>query len=240
MDVVGGDDLEAEVAGGAPGPFEDLLLLLEAVVLDLEVEVLRAEDLLEVVGGLEGLVHLVGAAGHAELGVGAAREGEKPLVVGGQDLLVHAGLPVEALLVGRGSELEEVPIALLVADQEGEVVVGLLQPRDLFAVEARAGSDVGLHADDGLHALLEAAVVEFDRAQHVAVVGEGAGLHAQTGDAGRKIRDLARAVQEGIVAMDVEVDELRFHAADYRTGEGSGQKLTCGPMARPHNDAHVN
>lgn len=100
VDVVGGDELKAEVAGGGRRSLENLLLLLEAVVLDLEEEVLGAEDLLELVGRLEGLIHLVCPAGLSELRVRAAREGDEALVVGGKNLLVHAGLVVVALLVG--------------------------------------------------------------------------------------------------------------------------------------------
>jgi hypothetical protein len=48
------------------------------------------------------------------------------------------------------------------------------------------------------------------------VVGEGARLHAEAGDARDEVVDLAGPVEEGVVAVDVKVDELRFHERDYR------------------------
>jgi len=58
------------------------------------------------------------------------------------------------------------------------------------------------------------------------VVGQGARLHAEAGDPLDEVRDLARPVEEGIVAMDVKVDELRFHGGDYRSRKGSAEEFT--------------
>lgn len=98
------------------------------------------------------------------------------------------------------------------------MVMRLLHPLDLLAVEAGPGRDVGFHADDGLDARFEGGVVELDRAEHVAVVGEGAGLHAQAADALHQVVDLASAVKEGVVAVDVEMHEVRLHRGDYKGG----------------------
>ena len=86
---------------------------------------------------------------------------------------------------------------------------------DAGFVEARAVRDVHLAADDRLHALLLHGVVELDRAEHVAVVGDGAGRHAQLGDALGQLLGPAGAVEEGVFGVEVEVNE--GHRAFERT-----------------------
>jgi hypothetical protein len=88
-----------------------------------------------------------------------------------QQLLVHARAVVEALEVRGGDELQEIPVSPLVAGEEGEVVVLLLVLAGL-AVEPRARRDVGLDAEDRLDAVGMRCLVEAERAEHHAVIGD--------------------------------------------------------------------
>ena len=68
--------------------------------------------------------------------------------------------------------------------------------------------DLELGAEDRLHAQLLGGLVEGDRAEHVAVVGQGHGAHALLLDLLDEVLHLHRAVQHRVLRVDVEVDEV--------------------------------
>src|SRR5579871_5445313 len=69
--------------------------------------------------------------------------------------------------------------------------------------------DVDLAAEERLHALLPRRLVQVDRASEGAVVGEPDRWHVELGGALREIRDPARPVEDGVLRVDVKVDEGR-------------------------------
>ena len=95
--------------------------ICDAVVLDLDVEVLLAEDLL--IPGAEplGLGRLAVEDVVGELGRGAARQADQPLGVPLEDLLVDPGLVVEALEERQRREPHQVAEAGGVLGQQGQV-----------------------------------------------------------------------------------------------------------------------
>src|SRR5581483_3170801 len=95
----------------------------------------------------------------------------------GKKILVDAGLVIEAFEVGRGDEVDQVTVALLVFAKEDKVVI---------AVGLGAGFEallgyVDLAADDGLDAGSLSGIEELDRSEEVAVVGHGDGRHLLLG-----------------------------------------------------------
>jgi hypothetical protein len=66
---------------------------------------------------------------------------------------------------------------------------------------------VDLAADDGLDALLGGLLRELDGAGERAVVGERDGGHLELGGAGGELRNAAGSVENGVLGVDVEVDE---------------------------------
>src|SRR5207245_19819 len=111
----------------------------------------------------------------------------------GQHLLVDAGPVIEALRVADGDELHEVVVAGLVRGQQRHVVVRLFDARPRLVVAA-PGRDVDLAPEDRLDALVEAGVVEGDRAEHVAVVCHCDRVHAQRGDLLDDLDDMAAPI----------------------------------------------
>ena len=79
--VGGADERPAELAGDLHDPLVGLVLLGQAVALDLEVDVLGAEDPQQVVGVRARLALLVGDQALAEARGQAAGEGDDPLGV---------------------------------------------------------------------------------------------------------------------------------------------------------------
>ena len=181
--------------------------LLGDVGLELDEEVVPAEDLAVGLCDELGLLPVRGGEGRGDLAAEAGAGGDDPLAVGSEDFLVDARLVVEAVDVSRGGELQEVLIPDAVLGQEEQVVPAVLGA-GVAAVATVAGSHVGLEADDGLHPGFDALVVELDRAEEGAVVGDGDRRHAKLFGAGGQVRAAAGAVQQRILAVDVQVDEL--------------------------------
>jgi hypothetical protein len=75
-------------------------------------------------------------------------------------------------------------------------------------LEAGGLGEVEFAADERFDALGLGLVVELDRAVEIAVVREGQGLHAEGGGAVHQAVDAAGAVEQAVVAMDVEMDEI--------------------------------
>jgi hypothetical protein len=109
---------------------------------------------------------------------------------------------VEPLHVAHGHEVLEVPVPLGVAGEKDEVVsaaLGLVRPV--------ARGHVRLAAEDRLHARGDRLLVEIDRAEHVAVIGDRHRGHAELAHPRDEILKAHRAVEERVLAVEVEVDE---------------------------------
>jgi len=77
-----------------------------------------------------------------------------------------------------------------------------------IAVLPAPGGHVGLHADDGLDVGSPTGLVESDGTVHSAVVSEGQGRHPEVDSSFCQLSAAAEPVQEGIFAVDVEMDEV--------------------------------
>ena len=67
-------------------------------------------------------------------------------------------------------------------------------------------ADVDLAADERLDARLRGLLVELDRARERAVIGEPDGRHLELGGTSRQSGDTARAVEDRVLGVDVQVD----------------------------------
>ena len=135
-----------------------------------------------------------------------------------QQLLVDPRLVVEPLRVSRADELHQISIADIAGGENDQVVVrarvgGLIFHARL--VEARSIGDIHLAADDRLHADRVHGVVELDRAEHIAVIRDGAGRHPQLSDFRGQWLGPGGAVEERILSVEMKVNEghgaLRFY-----------------------------
>ena len=156
---------------------------------------------------------LVGAAGQAP--AQADEAGGMPL----QQLPVNAGLVVEALQVGEAGELDQVVVAGLVGGDEGEVIE-FLGASGVVAVAAVAGGEVALVAEQGLEARRLHGVMELHRAEHVAVVGDGHGRHAEPLGLLGHLVNAAGPVQQAELRMDVQVAEFGGSHGNPQIGAG--------------------
>ncbi len=204
VDVGGADQRPVQLTGEADDPPVGLLLLLDAVLLQLEIDLLGAEGLDQVVevGARVALALFDQAAAEARLQ--AAGEHDHPLGVGGEHLHVDVGLAARETLqeAGRG-ELDQVGEAGVALGQQGDVVALVLR---LLLDRRDVVDQVGLEPGDRLDPVLLAGLVEVDGAVHHAVVGQPESRLPELRRPRRHGVDLAGAVEQRVLAVGVKVD----------------------------------
>jgi len=168
----------------------------------LEVDVLGADRLEQVVGVGAGLV--VAALGEParEARGQAARQDDQALTVRRQLGEVDRRLAaVEALEEPGRAQPHEVAVALIGGRHEGQVVaLGLLRAAVRVVVDV-----VDLAADDRLDPVLLGRLVELDGAVHHTMVGQRERrLPEGRGALGERV-DLARPVEQRVLGVDVQV-----------------------------------
>ena len=200
---------DAGLAAQADQAVGGRVLLGDAVVLDLEIEVLLAEERAQVERARPRSLEVAADDRLRDLAGQTAREADQPLGVLVQQLPVDARLDIKALGEARGHEIAEIAVALFIPTQQNEVgifVVGAV----LLAVAA-ARRDIDLAADDGLDTRGLAGLIEGHRAVHDAVVGDGQRLLPELGSAFGHAVDPARAVEQGVFTVDMKVYKCHMY-----------------------------
>ncbi len=215
--VVGGHRRDAEVLAQPEQAVADAGLDVEPVVHQLEEVVVLAQDVLEVTGGLAGLVVVTDAQPGLHLARRATGGGDQALGVLGEQLAVGPRLVEEPLHRRPGGEPEEVvhPLGALgqqghvgVGARPGDVVVAAVVPAHPLLVEAGGvRGEVGLHADDRLDAVGLRLGPEVVGAEDVAVVGHRDRVHAQLGGPLEHVVQPGGTVEHGVLGVHVQVDE---------------------------------
>ena len=207
VDVGGGDQRPAHLAGEADDPLVRLVLVGDAVLLHLEIDLVGAEGLQQIVEVGAGVLGPLLDQAPAEARLQAAGERDHPLGMARQQLHVDVRLPPREALeeAGRG-ELDQVAEAGVAGGQQGQVVALVA---DLLGDRAAIVDQVGLEPDDRLDPMLATGLVELDRAVHHPVVGEPEGRHSQLRRAGGHRVDLAGAVEQRVLAVGVQMGDGR-------------------------------
>ena len=155
----------------------------------------------------------------AEAAGQAAGERDDAVGVGGELAHVERRLAaVQALEEAGRGELDEVAVAGVVGGQQREVVALERAPARAAAALGVVVDEVDLAADDRLDAVRAARLVELDRAVHDAVVGEPEGGLAELGGARGERVDLARAVEQRVLGVDVQMGAGRRAHGSPRIG----------------------
>src|SRR5437763_2951612 len=162
-----------------------------------------------------------------------------------EQFLVDARLVVETFGKGFRRESRKISIALEILGQQDQMMIPFLAWRaGTRAILAVAECKISLASDNRLDAARFHRIVKSDRAIHVAMIGHGAGIHAQRFQALRQRFDLNSAVEKAVVGVQVKVSETVFRhnydfdgnetrcarqapAADYITWSGGIKNATC-------------
>jgi hypothetical protein len=215
--VVGGEKRGVETPGYLEQVAHDLLLGGDAVVLDLDEEVVPPEDVLELGGGGQSSVEVAGlgagvlfeaVVGAEELGHQAtetAGGGDHTLRVLGQQLEVHPRLVVVALEERPRGQLHQVLVAGLVFGVEQQVIA--LVGRSYRPVEPGALGQVCLDPDHRRQVVALGRFHEVDHAVEDAVIGDPHSRLPVLGGDTDHVLDPRRTVQHRILGMEMEVSE---------------------------------
>jgi hypothetical protein len=218
--IVRGDKGNASFLGEAEQIPVDAFLDGQALVLDFEEEVALAEDVAEAIGILPSFVEffLDDTFGHGT--AEASRKGDEPFAVLAEELVVDAGLVVEAFEETSGDEFDQIAVAfqgfaekdeMIGATSAGFKVVAVLGdgPCLLPPLQAATLGDVDFTADDGLDVALGGFIEEISSGKQVAMVGDGHGGHFLPGRFVEKFGSFARAVKKTVISVNVQVNKLR-------------------------------
>ena len=188
--VGGGDHLDTVLLAQGQDLLIDLLLTLDAVPLDLQIEILAKQSLKlldRVLGGLGVVVHQRPGDDASQAG----RADDNALVILLQHLPCDIGLAVE-VVEGLRCELQQVLIPLEVLGQQDQVVALQLALQALL---------ICLKAKDRLLTGLPHGLVVLQEPVHVAVVGQGPGVLSPFDH----LRHLGHAVHERVIAVPVQI-----------------------------------
>ena len=199
--VVGAHQRNVHLPGQLDQPRQHLLLLGNAVVLQLDEEVAPSKDVQIALGHGARVVFPSIQQQLGQIARQAGAHGDQALVVLLQQGIVHPRAVVVTPQPALAHQRGQVLIALLVLAQQNQVAV---VPGDAgLVVHVRA--DVHLAADHRMDALGLGRAVEVQHAVHHAVIGDGAGLHAQLLQPLHQRLDAARAVQQRIFRVQMQV-----------------------------------
>ena len=132
---------------------------------------------------------------------------------------VDAGLVVVAVEVRVRRDLDEVAVPLGGLGEDREVIdVVIVATR---TVEPARGHHVGLGTDDRRETRFASGAVEVDDAVHVPVIGDADCGLAVGCRGGHHVLHAGRAVEHGVLGVQMEMDERLRHAAAplHRGGE---------------------
>ena len=192
VDVAGADQRPPALARDRDDLLVARVLDRERVLLDLEVDVVGAESVHQLVGVRAGQVSLTVDQVLAEARLQAAGERDHTLAVGRE--LLHVDARLAALVAVQKTdrrELDEVAIPGLVGGQQRQVkTVESPRPAPRVVID-----HVHLAADDRLDLMLTAGREQLNRAVHHAVIGKPErGLAERRRSCGERV-DLARPVK---------------------------------------------
>jgi len=216
MHVVGCNEFQTELFGPLNQVAIDVDLLRNRVVLQFEVKIFRAERLLEPVHRGARFVQLPALNQVRNFAGETAGERDEPLFVLRQDFLVDARLVVIALQMRRRGKFDKIPVTDLIFRQQHEMMVNVPAAARRLLVEAAAGSDIDLTANNRFDAFVSGGLVKINRAAEHAVIGDRERRESQLVRFVDQPVEAAGAIEQRILGVQMEVDKIRVrHEANY-------------------------
>src|SRR5260370_10175852 len=177
MTVVGGDHRNPEFFFQPEEIGMDAVLHLQTLVLDLQKEIMFAEDV--AILSRRGASSLI-LFFHEEFGdraLEAAGESNQTLRMIGKESLAYARFLVEAVQRSFRRDLDQVAIAFFIFSKNQEVVVGIAVRWSALDAVVIFLANVKLAADDGFDSGIPGGVNEMHRAKNIAVARHRHGGH---------------------------------------------------------------
>jgi hypothetical protein len=204
--VVGCYDRQSEIRSESEDPLVELLLALAPVRLYLEV-IPAGESLGVPGGGLARSVVPVSEQVRGQLARHAGRRNDQSFAVLFQQFAIDPRPGVEAFRVPERGELDEVAITRSVGGEEDKVEIRFDVGSRPSALATVSRGHVGLHPDDRAEAGLPGLILELPRRVKIPVVSNRQRRLFELEGASDQVTDAVRPIQEGVLAVAVQVDE---------------------------------
>jgi hypothetical protein len=211
MHIVGGQQIDAIFVGPGRQRFVNRQQFGNAVFLQLDKEILFAEDI-DI--PLEALFGFLFFALHQQIGhFGTQTTGGDDQTLGmfGQQIVVDARFVVVTIHLALAGNFEQVAIAGHIFCQQQQMIILTIKLRVAPTHWPAPHRLVGFDADNGLDLALFTGAEEFDGAVHYAVIGQCQRWLTQALGLGHQLLDAAQAVEQRVFGMGVEVDEIVCH-----------------------------
>ncbi len=205
MAIVGGHQRQAKIFFQLEEAGMDAVLHLQTLILDFQKEVFFAENIGERSGGRARSIVVILHQAFGNFALEASGEADQSAGMLGEKLLADPRLVIKAMQRSLRRDLDQIAVAFFVFGEHQQMVVGVAFGRRAMVVFL---ADIEFAADDRLHARMLGCVDKMDCAKNIAMVGHGHGGHAQLLHALAKLFDITGAVQQGVVRVQVQVDEL--------------------------------
>ena len=197
--VVGRRHADAGFRGDPRQAGQNALFLLDAVILQLDKEVLTPKEITVIHRLFQRAVIVVLQQPLRYLTGKAGGQANQSLVILLKQSVVDARLVVKALGEAERHQLDQILVAGVVFAEEDHVVIVLIGA----FFEPRLRRDIDLAADNGMDALLLTGAVKVDHAVHDAVVGDGKRRKPLPLGGRGYLADTAGAVQQTVFGMDM-------------------------------------
>ena len=210
MGIVGGHQRNARLFGKADQLGQHRLLLFKAVVLNFQVVIPMPEQVVVPQRNFLGAVVIPGQQRLRHLARQAGRQADQPFVVLLQQLMVHTRFGVEPLNKPGADHFNKVFIPGFIFAKQNQVTVSVNAGH---LIKPGAGGHIHLTANDRLDARLFGRLVKIHTAVHNTVVGDGNGGLAQLLHAVKQLVNAARAVQQTVLRVYMQMGKLPFSHA---------------------------
>ena len=154
-----------------------LNLLLHAVVLNFNKEIIPAKNLQIILQGLFRPVHIATENPGRNFPRNAGAEANNAIMILTQQFFVYTGLVIHALNIGLGNQLHQILVASFIFSQQNKVIV--LCTIHLKILPTIPGSHINLAANNGIYALRLGSLIKINNTEHIAMVSNGQVLHSQ-------------------------------------------------------------
>ena len=185
--------------GNQPGKHR--LFLRDAMIHDFNIEMLRAEYIAHHAHIRFGVLIPLVQQKLGQIPAQTRRQRNQPLVALPQQRIIDSRLVIITAGEGFAGEEHQIPVARLIFTQQNQMAV-FAGKRTLVL---HIGADIHFAADDRMNARLLTGGVELHRAVKHAVIRTGAGVHAQLLHAPDQPPDAARAVQQAVFRVQMQM-----------------------------------
>ncbi len=180
-------------------------LRFEAVIVQLEKEIFRPQNVAKGRRAGSRFVELIGLDRHVDLALETGAHPDQSLAMRREQLAIDPRFVMHPLEMRSRHQLHEIAITSLVAGQEREMVSRIALR--IRAVLDRARRHVSLDSDNRFDPGIGRRLIEFHCAMEVAVIGHGNGRHLHFGRFFHQLLHPHRPIEERIFGVEMEMNE---------------------------------